>query len=109
EATIKGEPLYEFDKYPDDQTEKDLEKHCASAIRWHMQNFLSCISSRKRPVAHIEEGYISTTSCILANLSMQLGRTLVWNTVSGQVVGDEEADRLLQRPYRGPWIHPEAV
>jgi hypothetical protein len=58
-------------------------------------------------VADIEEGYISSASCILANLSMQLGRSLKWDPVKGQVVADEEANRLLRRTYRAPWIHPE--
>jgi len=58
-------------------------------------------------VADIEEGYISTTSCILANMAMGLGRTLQWDPSKGQVVGDDEANRLLRRPYREPWVHPE--
>ena len=109
EPTAHGEPLYEYEKYPEDQTEKDLEKHCASAIRWHMQDFLKCIASRARPVADIEQGYISTASCILANLSLQLGRTLAWDSSKGQVTGDDEANRLLRRPYRAPWVHPDRV
>ena len=63
-------------QYPEDKTEKDLEKHVAPAIRGHMQDFLQCIDDRSRPVADIEQGHISTASCILANLAMQLGRTL---------------------------------
>jgi hypothetical protein len=58
-------------------------------------------------VADIEEGYKSATACILANLSMQLGRSLTWDHTAGRVVGDDEANRLLRRPYRGPWVHPE--
>ena len=107
EPAARGEPLYEYDKYPEDQTEQDLEKHCASAIRWHMKNFLSCIASREKPVADIEQGYISSASSILANLSLQLGRTLTWDAAKGQVVGDDEANRLLRRPYRAPWVHPD--
>jgi predicted dehydrogenase len=105
--TMHGEPLYEYDKFPEDQTEKDLEKHCASAIRWHMKDFLAAIASRGRPVADIEQGYISTASCILANLSMKLGRSLAWDAANGRVIGDEEANQLLRRPYRSPWVHPE--
>ena len=107
-SAAHGEPLYEYDKYPEDQTEKDLEKHCASAIRWHMKDFLKAIASRGRPVADIEQGYISTTSCILANLSMKLGRSLAWDPAKGRVAGDDEANSLLHRPYRAPWVHPEA-
>jgi predicted dehydrogenase len=104
---IHGDVVYELDQYPEDRTEKDLEKHCSPATRGHMRDFLSCIASRGRPVADIEEGYISTTSCILANLSMKLGRSLVWDSAAGQVKGDDEANALLRRPYRAPWIHPE--
>ena len=72
-----------------------------------MQDFLAAIGSRGRPITDIEEGHISTTSCILANMSMQLGRPLTWDAAKQQVVGDDEANRLLCRPYRKPWIHPE--
>jgi predicted dehydrogenase len=98
---------YELDQYPEDRTEKDLEKHVAPAIRGHMKDFLAAIASRGRPVADIEEGHISTASCILANISMQLGRTLTWDAKNGRVVADDEANRLLTRPYRTPWVHPE--
>ena len=46
------------------------------ANRAHMKDFLAAVAKRSRPVADIEEGCISTASCILANLSLQLGRTL---------------------------------
>ena len=103
---IHQDVVYELEQYPEDKTEKDIERHCAPAMRHHMQNWLDAIATRGRPVADIEEGYISTASCILANLSMKLGRTLAWDPKANRVIGDEEADRLLARPYRGPWVHP---
>ena len=103
---IHRDVTYELEQFPEDKTEKDLERHVAPAIRGHMKDLLAAIDSRGRPVADIEQGYISTASCILANLSMQLGRTLTWDPQSGQVKSDDEANRLLTRPYRGPWIHP---
>jgi predicted dehydrogenase len=106
-ATLSGEPLFEYDKFPEDKTEPDLERHCASAIRWHMQDFLRNIASRGKPVADIEQGHISTASCILANHSMKLGRSLAWDPAKGEVIGDAEANGLLRRPYRAPWVHPE--
>jgi predicted dehydrogenase len=107
ETPIHEDVVYELDKYPEDRTEKDLETHVAPAIRAHMKNFLECIESRQRPVADIEQGYMSTTACILANLSMRLGRSLQWDHAKGQVVGDDEANGLLRRPYRTPWVHPD--
>src|ERR1043166_1260847 len=109
EEAIHKDVTYEFEQYPEDKTEKDLERHVAPAIRGHMKNLLSCIASRGKPVADIEQGYISSASSILANLSMKLGRSLRWDPAKGQVVGDEEANRLLRRPYRAPWVHPEPV
>src|SRR5579863_7342443 len=106
--TIHRDVTYEFEKYPEDKTEKDLERHVAPEIRQHMRNFLAAIDARSKPVADIEQVYISTTSCILANLSMKVGRTLTWDAANQRVAGDEEANRLLRRPYRQPWVHPEA-
>jgi hypothetical protein len=73
-----------------------------------MKDFLAAIAKRGKPVADIEQGYISTTACILANMSMKLGRALEWDHAQGKVVGDDEANRLLRRPYRAPWVHPAA-
>jgi predicted dehydrogenase len=104
---IHRDVTYELDQYPVDRTEKDLERHVAPAIRHHMLDFLAAIHSRGKPVADIEQGYISTSSCILANLALDLGRTLTWDAQTGRVVNDDEANKLLRRPYRQPWIHPE--
>lgn len=106
EPTLSGTPLFEYEKYPEDETEKDLERHVASAVRWHMMDFLRCVETRERPVADIEQGVISTNACILANLSMQLGRSLEWDQQAAQVVNDDEANGLLARSYRSPWKHP---
>ena len=104
--SVHEDVAYELEKYPEDKTEKDLEKHVAPAIRGHMLDFLAAIDAAGRPVADIEEGHISTASCILANNAMKLGRTLTWDAREGKVVGDDEANRLLRREYRKPWVHP---
>jgi predicted dehydrogenase len=106
---IHQDVTYELDQYPEDKTEKDLEKHVAPAIRRHMQDLLTCMRQRdQRPVANIEEGHISTASCILANISQQLGRALTWDPQTQTVVGDAQANQLLTRPYREGWQHPTA-
>jgi predicted dehydrogenase len=106
EPALSGKALFETEKYPEDKTEKDNEQHVASANRRHQMDFLKAIASRGKPVADIEQGHISTASCILANMAMKLNRTLTWDPVRHEVVGDEEANRLLWRPYRKPWAHP---
>jgi predicted dehydrogenase len=108
-APVHEDVVYELEQYPEDKTEEALERHVAPAIRGHMKNLLECIATRQKPVADIEQGYMSATACILANLSMQLGRSLTWDHAKGVVVGDEEANKLLRRPYRAPWVHPDPV
>jgi predicted dehydrogenase len=109
ESSMHGEALFEYEKYPEDRTEKDLERHVASAIRRHWLDLLAARENHGKPVADIEQGYISTASCFLANMSMKLGRSLTWDATKGRVAGDEEANQLLARPYRGPWVHPGAA
>lgn len=108
EPTLHGDALIEREEYPEDLTEKGIELFAASATRAHMKDFLAAVASRGRPVADIEQGHISSVSCILANLAMKLGRPINWDPAKGQVISDGEASRLLKRPYRAPWVHPGA-
>ena len=103
---IHRDVVYEKEKYPEDVTEPKIELNAAPATRLHMLDFLKAIENNSRPVADIEEGHISTASCIIANLSMKLGRPLSYDPVKKGIIGDAEATRLLQRPYREPWVHP---
>jgi predicted dehydrogenase len=105
---IRFDCLFEREKYPEDVTEKDIELNAAPATRGHMKDFLAAVGTRGRPAADIEQGHISTASCILANLAMQVDRPVVYDPVRRVVTGDAEATKLLQRPYRAPWQHPAA-
>jgi len=98
--------VYEREKYPEDVTEKDIELNAAPATRRHMLDFLAAIDKRARPVADIEEGHISTASCIMANIAMELGRPIVYDPKRRAVVGDADATGRLRREYRKPWKHP---
>jgi predicted dehydrogenase len=94
------------DQFPEDKEEKRIEYHVAPAIRAHMKDLLECGERRSQPRADISQGCISTVACVLANLSLQLGRSLAWDAENGRVAGDDEANQLLARSYRAPWIHP---
>jgi len=69
----------------------------------HMENFLDCVKSREKPVMHMEAGHRVATLCILGNIAFQLRRKLEWDPVNERVKDDDEANRLLSRPGRGPW------
>ncbi|GAB2768975.1 Gfo/Idh/MocA family oxidoreductase [Rhabdobacter roseus] len=104
---IHKDVVYEKEKYPEDLTEERIELNAAPATRLHMLDFLGAIENSGRPVADIEEGHISTASCIIANLSMQTGRPLVYDPQKREFVNDREANKLLERPYRQPYKHPD--
>jgi len=104
---IHKDVIYEREKYPEDLTEANIELNAAPATRHHMLDFLAAIQNSTLPIADIEQGHISTASCILANISMQTGRPIVYDPATRQVVGDEEATSLLTRPYRAPYVHPD--
>lgn len=92
------------DTYPKTQNDP-----VALANRAHWKNFLECIGNREKSVADIEQGHQSTLACILANMSMKLGRELQWDAAAGNILHDEEASKLLMSQYREPWKHPKLV
>jgi predicted dehydrogenase len=73
----------------------------------HLRNFLDCVKSGKRPHADIEEGHKSTRLCHLGNIAFRVGRVLRFDADSETVRGDAEANRLLARSYRKPFVLPE--
>ena len=104
--TIRRDSVDESDQYPEDLVHKETEVFAAPGNRRQLLDFVRSRQQGKRPVADIQEGHVSSASCILANLSMELGRELRWDAENEQVIGDPEANRRLARKYRGDWLHP---
>ena len=72
--------------------------------RDHFRNFIDCVLSRKEPAAPVETAHRSITICHLGNIAMRLGRkSLKWDPEKEQILGDDEAAKMLGRPYRSPW------
>jgi len=82
---------------PDNQNLKEL---------W--ADFLNAIETGKRPVCDIEDIHYSTNMSLLGMLSYKLGRSVKWDGDKELIVGDAEANKLLSRKYRKPWIYPKA-
>jgi hypothetical protein len=78
----------------------------------HFESWIAAIRSRdhKDLTADIEEGHKSMTLCLLARTAYQVDRHLEFDPDTEKVVGDEEADALLNRPsYRAPYVVPKEV
>lgn len=76
----------------------------------HIENFIECVKSRKKPNADLETvGHPSSVLCHAGNVSWRLGgRTVILDPATETFVGDKEANALRTRPeYRKPWELPE--
>jgi hypothetical protein len=69
----------------------------------HLQDFLSCVRSRKKPICDVEIGCRSVTVCHLGNLAYWNHRRLKWDPAKEQFVGDPEANTWLDRTKRDDW------
>jgi len=69
----------------------------------HNRNFIDCVKSRKETICPVEMGIRCDTICHLVNAAAQPGRVIQWNPQQEQIVGDQQAARMLTRPYRDKW------
>ncbi|MHB1034513.1 MAG: Gfo/Idh/MocA family protein [Pirellulales bacterium] len=73
------------------------------ASKNHHANWLESIKTRKPTICDVAIGHRSATVCHLGNIAIRVGRKIKWDPVAEQIIGDEEANRMLSRPYRAPW------
>ena len=69
----------------------------------HVRNFIRCVKSRHDPVEPVEAGHRTASLCHLGNIAMKLHRKIRWDPEQEQIVGDDEAAKLLSRSLRAPW------
>lgn len=77
----------------------------------HFQNFIDCVRSRKREdlKCEVEQGHLSTSLCHLANIAFRVGRKLEFDPQGETFLDDEDANALLTRKYREPYVMPDQV
>jgi predicted dehydrogenase len=100
-----------YNKYYSFMGEKQEPGPARSGGGDHFKNFTDAVRSRKREdlTAEIEEGALSCNLVHLANVSYRLGRTLHWDEKTWTVKNDSEANKMLTREYRKPYVVPEKV
>ena len=69
----------------------------------HMEDWFEGIKTGKETIMNIAAGAGVANLCILGNLSYTLGRKLVWDQEKQEIVGDEQAGRLMSSPQRHPY------
>lgn len=74
----------------------------------HVENFISCIRSRKDPVCTVEQGSLVAQYTHMGNISLRTGGSLLqWETSQGKFLNNEKANALITPSYRLPWKFPE--
>jgi len=66
-------------------------------------DFIHCVRTREKPFRDIERGHRTASICHLGNIAYQLNRPLKWDPVKEVFVGDDFANRFLDRARREPW------
>ncbi|MBN2476355.1 MAG: Gfo/Idh/MocA family oxidoreductase [Pirellulales bacterium] len=94
---IKADPpsLLESKLGPDDVHLVDSRNHGG--------NFLEAVKTRRDPVSNIEDAVHSDTVSHISDIAIRCGRKIVWDPTREEIVGDEQASRMLRRAWRQPW------
>lgn len=69
----------------------------------HKEDWFKGIKTGAKTIMNIEAGAGVANLCILGNLSYVLGRKLQWDQAKQEIVGDEQAQRMMCRPQRHPY------
>jgi myo-inositol 2-dehydrogenase/D-chiro-inositol 1-dehydrogenase len=72
----------------------------------HLLHFFRCVRHGERPISDVVSQHRSASACHLANISMRLGRPISWDAERQQIVRDDEANAMLQRPQRSGFALP---
>lgn len=80
---------------------------CGVENQSHMANFLACVRSRTTPIHPIWDAHYASSMAHLANAAFRSGRSQVkYDRATEQIIDDPDANALLHRAYRGPWVLP---
>lgn len=84
--------------------EPEIVEGNGNAHAEHMHAFLEAVKSRAQPISDIESGHRASAATMLGNVAYRTGRRINWDRDREIVVDDPEANRLVSKEYRSPWV-----
>jgi predicted dehydrogenase len=97
----EGDKVVEAAKAP--KLGDDIIKTRLYETKGHHRNFLDCVKSRQPTVTPVETAHHSAIPGHLSLISLMLNRSIKWDPTKEEIIGDEEAAKMLGREYRAPW------
>lgn len=106
---IRGMGFFDYDESKKDKPLPIPENAQKPETAGSFGNFFQAVRSRKQEdvKAPVTAGHVSCVHCHTGNIAFRLGRSLKFDPASQQFVGDEEANSMLKRQYREPFVVPE--
>jgi predicted dehydrogenase len=101
-----GWTFYPADGGPTRHEDAQLQEPDGHNLKLLWANFIAAIEDGAPAQAGIEIAHRASVLPLLGMISWRTGRSLQWDGAKEQIVGDPEAARLLNHPYRAPWVNP---
>jgi hypothetical protein len=108
---VKGYGTY--DTFLGEKREKGPSRSEKGELTLHFQNWFDAIRARDMSIQHgpVQTGHLASSLAHLGNISYRLGRQLEFDSVAERFIGEgeSEANSMLTRDYRAPYLLPEIV
>lgn len=108
---IKGYDTYET--YLGEKREKGPSRSEGGELTRHFQNWVDAMRAHDMSIQNgpVQSGHLSSALAHLGNISFRLGKQLLFDPVAERFIGDgeNEANAMLSRDYRAPYVLPEII
>jgi len=105
-SILQGIKLSRFDRlsWSDRSKREDIRAYYLKHS--HQRNFIDCVISREETNAPVEIGHRSISAALLGEIAIITGQKLEWDPDNEVFINNDQANRLLKKPYRAPWKFP---
>ena len=103
--------VYNYDRYESYLGRKREKGPTNKAGGDHYLNFIQAVRAHDKSIlnAPVETAHLSSGLAHLGNIAYRVGRTVNFDPKTEKIIGDEEANALLSRPPRKPYVVPDVV
>ena len=100
-----------YESYLGERREKGPSRSESGELDLHFANWLDAVRKRDMTILNgpVESGHLSSALAHLGNISYRLGRQLEFDPIAERFIGDEDANAMMTRQYRAPYLMPEKI